>query len=93
MLHEIGGENGFVSMNRHFSWQELCRSSFKGLWVALDNCRYDSRTKKPVAGTVVDADAELTTLASRIREDGRCSCTILYCAEEPSSSPFHARPA
>jgi hypothetical protein len=71
-------------MDRRFSWQELCRSTlYRGLWVALDNCRYDSRSKKPVEGNVVDADEELSVLATRMRESGRCSCTILYCEEDP----------
>lgn len=78
-------------MDRHLSWQELCRSKlYKGLWVALDNCRYDSRTKKPVEGTVVDADEELAELAARMRESGRCSCTILYCEDEPLHEPLRA---
>lgn len=65
------------------TWPELCRSeTYKGLWVALDNCRYDVTTRKPVEGDVVDADVELSELCARMRENGRCSCAILYCDQE-----------
>lgn len=47
--------------------------------MALDNCRYNSKTGRPAEGDVVDADAELARLASRMRASGRCSCAILFC--------------
>ncbi len=65
-----------------FSRQMRARSEserYRGLWVALDNCRFDSSTRKPVEGDVVDADAELSRLCTRMREAGRSSCTILFC--------------
>lgn len=74
------------------TWTELCRSEdFSGLWVALDNCRYDHQTRQPVEGDVVDADPDLSELCSRMRETGRCSCAIFRCddsaaAVSPSSS-------
>jgi hypothetical protein len=44
-------------MTTRMTWPELCRSErFKGLWVALDNCRYDQATRQPIEGDVVDAD-------------------------------------
>ena len=65
------------------TWPELCRSEqFKGLWVALDNCRYDNSTLQPIEGDVVDADEELAELCGRMREAGRGSCAILYCDDE-----------
>lgn len=67
---------------RHVTWPELCQSEdFRGLWVALDNCRFDSTTRRPVEGEVVDADPELSELCARMRETGRCSCAILRCQE------------
>lgn len=70
-------------MAGRMTWSELCRSeTYKGLWVALDNCRYDSATRKPTEGDVVDADPELSELCARMRETGRCSCAILYCDQE-----------
>jgi hypothetical protein len=62
------------------TWRELCRSGrYKGLWVAIDNCRYDQSTRQPVEGDVVDSDSEFSELASRMRETGRTSCTIVFC--------------
>lgn len=65
---------------RRVTWPELCQSKdFRGLWVALDKCRFDSTTRRPVEGEVVDADPELAELCARMRESGRCSCAILRC--------------
>jgi hypothetical protein len=52
------------------------------MWVALDNCRYDSATRQPMEGDVVDADAELAVLCGRMRESGRANCAILFCDDE-----------
>jgi len=65
------------------TWRELCRSNrYKGLWVAIDNCRYDQTTRQPVEGDVVDADKEFSELCTRMRETGRTSCTILFCEHD-----------
>jgi hypothetical protein len=65
------------------TWPEVCRSEqFKGLWVALDNCRYDQATRQPIEGDVVDSDPELADLCARMRETGRSACAILYCEDE-----------
>ena len=78
------------------TWPELCRSEqFKGLWVALDNCRYDPSTLQPIEGDVVDADEELAELCGRMREAGRSSCSIMFCEDEvliegPRSQPAPA---
>jgi hypothetical protein len=70
-------------MVSRMTWPELCRSeTYKGLWVALDNCRYDGATRRPVEGDVVDADPELAELCARMRENGRCSCAILFCDQD-----------
>ncbi len=70
-------------MMTRMTWPELCHSEqFKGLWVALDNCRYDSATRQPIEGDVVDADNELSELCARMRETGRGSCAILFCDDE-----------
>lgn len=69
-------------MVNRMTWPELCRSErYKGLWVALDNCRYDSVTRQPIEGDVVDADPELSELCARMRGAGRCACTILFCQD------------
>ena len=65
------------------SWPELSRThELKGMWVALDNCRYDQATLQPIEGDVVDADEELAELCSRMRETGRSSCAILFCDDD-----------
>jgi hypothetical protein len=70
-------------MMQRMTWPELCRSGqFKGLWVALDNCRYDANTLQPIEGDVVDADPELADLCARMRETGRSSCAILFCEDD-----------
>jgi hypothetical protein len=67
-------------MNKRMTWPQICRTAeFKGLWVALDNCRYDEATMKPIEGDVVDSDEELAALCGRMREARKCSCAILFC--------------
>ena len=58
-------------MTSRMTWPDLCRSErYKGLWVAIDNCRYDSSTRQPVEGDVVDSDEELSELCARmLRKD------------------------
>jgi len=71
-----------ASMISRMTWRELCRSSaYKGLWVAIDNCRYDE-SRQPVEGDVVDSDREFSELCARMRETGRCSCTIVFCESD-----------
>jgi prepilin-type processing-associated H-X9-DG protein len=67
-------------MITRMTWPELCRSDkFRGLWVAIDNCRYDQDTRQPVEGDVVDSDPELSELCARMRESGQSSCSIVFC--------------
>ncbi len=65
------------------TWPELSRSEqFRGLWVALDNCRYDEETRQPVEGDVVDADEDFAELRARVQASGCCSCAIVYCDQD-----------
>jgi hypothetical protein len=86
----------FSAMITRMTWPELCQSErFQGLWVALDNCRYDHTTRQPVEGDVVDSDEDLSQLCTRMRETGRGSCAILYCDEAvviESAHPPELRP-
>jgi hypothetical protein len=82
-------------MTNRVTWPQICRSAeFKGLWVALDNCRYDTSSMQPVEGDVVDADEDIAELCSRLREAQRSSCAILFCEGEvlveqhPSVAPL-----
>ena len=68
----------------------------RGLWVALDNCRYDQTTRRPIEGDVVDADEDLTELCHRMQEAGRTACAIFYCDEDvvvDAPPPSGARPS
>ncbi len=73
-------------------WPQISRTErFRGLWVALDNCRYDHVTRQPTEGDVVDSDRDLADLCRRMRETGRSSCSVLFCAgdvfvEQPPGS-------
>jgi hypothetical protein len=70
-------------MTNRVAWPLISRSAeFKGLWVALDNCRYDQSSMQPVEGDVVDADADIAELCGRLREAQRSSCAILFCDGE-----------
>jgi hypothetical protein len=70
-------------MTNRVTWPQICRSAdFKGLWVALDNCRYDQSSMQPVEGDVVDADADIADLCARLREAQKSSCAILFCDGE-----------
>lgn len=90
-------------MSNRMTWPQICRSEeFKGLWVALDNCRYDQASLQPIEGDVVDSDEDLAELCSRMRAVERTSCAILFCdgevlvqrpASTASSSERPARPA
>jgi len=76
-------------MGSRLTWPQICQShQYRGRWVALDECRYDSRTAKPVEGSVVDADEDLVALCSRMQESDNKHCAILFCDEEnePASS-------
>jgi hypothetical protein len=75
------------------TWTELA-DSYRGLWVALDQCRYDEATAKPVEGMVVDADEDLVELCNRIRDAGSHNCAVVFVQEledRTSFLPAHAR--
>jgi hypothetical protein len=70
-------------MKNPLPWSDLCRSSdFAGMWVALDNCRFDADTRQPIEGDVVDSDGDLAALCGRMRETGRAHCAIIFCDDE-----------
>jgi hypothetical protein len=79
-------------MGRRLTWPQICRSDqFRGRWVALDECRYDSRTAQPVEGSVVDADEDLVALCSRMQQSDSKHCAILFCEELPEEPPSSRR--
>ena len=80
-------------MGSRLSWPQIKDSeTFRGRWVALDDCRYDSRTAQPVEGTVVDADEDLVALCSRMQESDNKHCAIVFCDEVTEPPPASARP-
>src|SRR5258706_10380244 len=57
------------------TWPQIRqRNEYKGRWVALDHCRYDSRTAQPVEGVVVDVDEDLVELCGRIQDGDNKHC-------------------
>lgn len=77
-------------MGYRMSWPEIrINDHYRGRWVALDDCTYDSRTGQPSSGSVVDADEDLVVLCNRMREKNSRHCAILFCEDEdeaPESS-------
>lgn len=74
------------------TWSDLSQSDeYRGQWVALDNCRYDHSTGKPLEGDVVDSDTDFSALCARMKSSGRCSCALLFCDDSVHIEPH--RPA
>ncbi len=59
----------------------------RGRWVALDECRYDTRTSQVVEGCVVDSDEDLVELCTRMRRADLQHCAILFCSEDDETPP------
>jgi hypothetical protein len=78
------------------TWKPNARSPelqrYRGLWVALDHCRYDAKTAQPVEGEVVDADEDLAELCSRIRSEDNRHCAIVFCEGEGTVEEFTPPP-
>ena len=66
-------------MSELMTWSELCeRDEYRGRWVALDGCRYDEQTSKPIEGTVIDVDDDVVELCNRVRDAEMRDCAILF---------------
>lgn len=75
-------------MGSRMSWPEIRQSGeFAGQWVALDNCKYDAKTAEPLEGVIIDADADLVELCTRIKQGEKQHCAILFCDEEEPAVP------
>lgn len=62
------------------SWHDICaQKQYRGRWVALDGCRYETGTQQPSEGTVVDVDDDLAELCNRMRRANHRCCAILFC--------------
>jgi hypothetical protein len=83
-----------VAQERRLSLQQARQSGLlRGRWVALDECRYDTRTSQVIEGSVVDSDEDLVELCTRMRKADMQHCAIVFCSEDepPSSSQQRAR--
>jgi hypothetical protein len=81
-------------MGSRLTWPQICRShEYRGRWVALDDCTYDSRTAQPVEGSVVDADEDLVALCSRMQASDNKHLAILFCEERAAEEPPSSRRA
>lgn len=61
------------------SWPQIQKNrTLSGRWVALFDCVLDD-ARRPLAGSVIDADKDLVALCSRLREGGGRRCTICFC--------------
>jgi hypothetical protein len=79
-------------MGSRLTWPQICRShEYRGRWVALDDCTYDSRTAQPVEGSVVDADEDLVALCSRMQASDNKHLAILFCEERAGEEPASSR--
>ena len=64
----------------------------RGRWVALDECRYDTRTSQVIEGSIVDSDEDLVELCTRMRRADLQHCAILFCSED-DETPISSRAA
>ncbi len=81
-------------MDSRWTWPQIKQSDeYRGLWVALDECRYDARTAQPIEGVVVDADEDLVALCSRMQAGDSRHCAILFCDGEEPAEPVPPHPA
>jgi hypothetical protein len=63
----------------------------RGRWVALDDCRYDTRTSQVIEGSIVDSDVDLVELCTRMRQADLQHCAIVFCSED-DETPRAPRP-
>jgi len=80
-------------MGSRQTWPQIKQSDvYRGLWVALDECRYDARTAQPLDGVVIDADEDLVALCSRMQAGDSKHCAVVFCDDEASDELLPPRP-
>ena len=73
------------------TWDEICTDdALRGRWVAMNDCSFDEATGRATAGLVVDADADLAELCSRMRDSTWKNCSILF-ADRDAMPPRSSR--
>lgn len=77
------------------SWPSECEfaKTYRGQWVALENCRFDGCSNQPVEGEVVDSDEDLAELCARLHEASRSKCMILFCDDDLIIEPSQPVPS
>ena len=72
---------------QRLTWDEiLARDTYRGCWVALDACVYDTETGEAKEGLVVDFDNDLAALCQRVRDAERTGCAILFCEADEAAA-------
>jgi|GEM_PF-964852 len=80
-------------MGSRWTWRQIREhEDFQGRWVALDDCRYDVKTARPIEGSVVDVDEDLVALCNRLQDSNNRHCAILFC-EESSDDEVSVTPS
>jgi len=81
-----------VALEQRLSLQRARQDGLlRGRWVALDDCRYDTRTSQVIEGSVVDSDADLVELCTRMRRADLQHCAIVFCSEDDETPIARAR--
>ncbi len=66
-------------MASRMTWQQISQHpAWQGQWVALEECAFGGDARE---GTVVDADENLATLCTRLRDAEMSHCAILFCPD------------
>lgn len=69
------------------TWDQIRRDvRYRNRWVALDQCEYGEAGAEPLLADVVDADADLCELCTRLAEMDRSRCSILFCTEADAAT-------
>ncbi|MCA9603909.1 MAG: hypothetical protein KC417_17880 [Myxococcales bacterium] len=62
------------------TWTDICsREDLVGHWIALTECSYDD-TGKACGGAFVDSDEDLVELCTRLGQQARSNCDIVFCS-------------
>lgn len=79
----MGSRVSVVAPQVRVSFQQAKHEGmFRGRWVALDECRYDTRTSEVIEGSIVDSDEDLVELCNRMRRAELQHCAIVFCSED-----------
>ncbi len=67
-------------MADRMTWEQITEHpACKGRWVAIEECAFGEDVRE---GAVVDADENLATLCSRLRDAEMSHCAIVFCPDQ-----------